>query len=136
MSSQQFKNESVQLTLSLKENNESTNSYTLSLNVKVASGDHMYAYVPPGKPYMSTSIEHILPDGIEAEGKWQLPASHLYIGDPEIMVYQGDFDFSQKLTIPESNLDAEIAVRFKFQCCNMMSCSMPEDVQLTIKPKQ
>jgi len=122
----QFANDSISVDLMLSNDSPRVGeSIQLTLKVSITDGDYIYAYVPSGKPYLQTSIETHLTEGITPASDWVIPKGEFTINDPDILIHQGTVEFTHELNITTLADKPSIKVQFKFQCCNAMSCTMP-----------
>jgi hypothetical protein len=102
---------------------------TLAVRVNVAFGWHVYADVPAGSAYPTTKLDLELPDGVEADGDWQLPPSTAHDG---AKVWTGELTFTRKLRVGgKGQAHARIGCEIRYQVCNEEMCLPPAALEVS-----
>jgi DsbC/DsbD-like thiol-disulfide interchange protein len=103
--------------------------FTLTLDVEIAEGWHIYAVDRPSGPAVPTAIELPLPAGLEAAGNWTLPEPALddtSAGEPAF-VYRGSVAFQRRVRAAGGGTRGSIPLSgtLRYQACDRASCRPP-----------
>lgn len=97
------------------------------VRTRVAEGWHFYS-LDAGQIGIPMKLTLKLPEGVEADGDWQMPAATPY-SDPTgpSQVYEGEVVFRQKIKVADGVTPAELPIscEFAFQACNDKMCQPP-----------
>jgi hypothetical protein len=99
---------------------------------KVAKGWHLYASLPENSPYQLTELSLEMPEGIQAEGGWVLPASQPKKVGSKMRYWTGDLIFSQRIHSATPIVASEIKALVDFQVCDEQMCFPPTQVELPL----
>ena len=108
-------------------------SIAIIMKIAIASGWHIYAYVPPEQPYIM--IEPILrvPEHIKISGegiKTEPEASSI---DKGVLMYENEAVFIRKAVKSDKALEGIIKTGLYYQTCNLRQCLPPELIMLELK---
>jgi DsbC/DsbD-like thiol-disulfide interchange protein len=102
--------------------------FTLTLNVEIAEGWHIYAVDRPTGPAVRTAIELPLPAGLESAGNWTLPdpiPDDSTAGEPAF-VYHGSIAFQRRLRAARGTPGPiSLSGTLRYQACDRDSCRAP-----------
>ena len=96
------------------------------LRVKIHPGYHIYARVADSDPFVATTVEFRLPEGVEAVGEMQRPSGKVY-NSAGTVVYEGEIEFRQ-----EVSGQGTVTCAINYQCCNDQICMPPVEQVLTV----
>ncbi len=107
---------------------------TLTVELEIDPGWHVYASVPAGDPAPPTTVTLDLPDGVRTKGEWQHPEGRPALEDPRKRVYEGRVSFIRQLEVFETAAagSLEIEVEVAYQVCNARFCLPPDTLRLTL----
>src|SRR5690606_7423050 len=71
-------------------------SLAVIVKARMAPGWHIYRYVPPNMPYITTQPVLRLPDGMEASGEWTMSKPIPSQTDQGVLIYEKEAWFVQK----------------------------------------
>ena len=97
----------------------------VTFRVKIHSGYHIYAAVADSDPYVVTTVEFRLPEGIKAVGDLQRPSAKTY-NNAGTMIYEDTIEFRQEVSGTGS-----VTCILNFQCCNDQICMPPTTIEVT-----
>ena len=95
------------------------------LRVKIHPGYHIYARVADSDPFVATTVEFCLPEGVKAVGEMQRPSGKIY-NSAGTVVYEGEIEFRQ-----EVSGQGAVTCAINYQCCNDQICMPPTEQVLT-----
>jgi DsbC/DsbD-like thiol-disulfide interchange protein len=109
-------------------------SLTVTVDVQIAPGWHIYAIDRPTGLSLPTKIKLQLPAGLESTGDWKTPEPALddsSAGEPAF-VYHGTAAFKQTLRVKQGTPAGPLAipVEFRYQVCDRFSCRAPTALKL------
>ena len=97
----------------------------VTFRVKIHPGYHIYAAVADSDPYVVTTVEFRLPEGVKAVGDLQRPSAKTY-NSAGTMIYEDTIEFRQ-----EVSGTGFITCILNFQCCNDQICMPPTTIEVT-----
>ena len=97
----------------------------VSLRLRIHPGYHIYARVADSDPFVATTVEFRLPEGVEAVGEMQRPSGKVY-NSAGTVVYEGEIEFRQ-----EVSGQGTVTCAINYQCCNDQICMPPAELVLT-----
>lgn len=98
---------------------------TLTVNVALADGWHLYARTPEGSPFRVTKMEAKLPKGAIFLGDWSQPPVHTI--EEGLFTIEGNQAFTRKVKLPAGMKGSiKIPVTVSWQTCNSEQCLPPE----------
>lgn len=98
-------------------------NHELVIRMKIHQGYHIYAKVSEKDPFINTSIDFELPQGVSKDGAMKLPAAkRLDAGGTT--VYEGECIFRQRLT---GNGAGKVRCTVGYQCCDNTICMPPAE---------
>lgn len=112
----------------VKDNN--SDSAAVIIKAELYPGWHIYAYVPPDKPYITTEQLLHLPQGVKAVGQWQKSPPQTLETDAGVFVYEVEAIFTQKMLVPKGS-SGTIEAGLSYQTCDIHQCMPP--VEKTVK---
>ena len=96
------------------------------IKVKILPGWHIYAYVPPSKPYIVTRKRLDLPSALQAEGDWQNPPARPYALDSTLFVWEGEQVFTREIEVARGAAGKQtLSAGLIYQTCNRKVCLPP-----------
>jgi DsbC/DsbD-like thiol-disulfide interchange protein len=107
---------------------------TLTVDVQIAPGWHIYAVDRPTGVALPTKIRLELPAGLESRGKWTSPEPALddsSAGEPAF-VYHDAAAFQQTIRVKQGAAVGPMAIRaeLSYQVCDRFSCRAPTALKL------
>jgi len=107
-------------------------SIAVIVKVQMATGWHIYQYVPSTMPYIP--IEHILklPKGLEAVGKWEASKPFPSANDPGVLIYENNAVFIHKVFRKAAAIDI-IQAGLYYQTCDLRQCLPPVEKIFQLK---
>jgi len=108
-------------------------SIAVIVKVQMATGWHIYQYVPSTMPYIP--IEHILklPEGLTTVGEWGIQKPFPSANDPGVLIYENNAVFTRKL-FRRKEVTGTIQVGLYYQTCDLRQCLPPVEKTLDLKP--
>ena len=97
------------------------------IRVKIHPGYHIYARVAESDPFISTTVDFRLPEGVEKVGGLKQPSSKVY-NSAGTEVYEKEGIFCQEIQGA-----GEIICIVDYQCCNDQICMPPAKIELRVK---
>jgi DsbC/DsbD-like thiol-disulfide interchange protein len=109
-------------------------SFTLAVDVQIASGWHIYAVDRPTGLSVPTKIKLQLPAGLESAGDWKAPEPTLddsSTGEPAF-VYHDAAAFQQTIRVKPGTPAGPLVIlaEFRYQVCDRFSCRPPATLKL------
>lgn len=108
--------------------------FTVTVDVKIARGWHIYAIDRPTGPALATEIRLELPCSLQSAGKWTSPEPSLDDSSPgePVFVHAGSVAFQCSLRAARGAAPGPIIVRcaFRYQACDRFSCRAPAEIEL------
>jgi hypothetical protein len=109
-------------------------SFTVTVDVQIAPGWHIYAIDRPTGLALPTKIRLELPGGLESAGAWTSPEPALddsSAGEPAF-VYHGTASFQQTIRVKQRAPAGPMVIplEFRYQVCDRFSCRAPADLKL------
>jgi DsbC/DsbD-like thiol-disulfide interchange protein len=109
-------------------------SFTVTVDVQIASGWHIYAVDRPTGLSVPTKIKLQLPARLESVGDWKAPEPALddsSAGEPAF-VYHDAAVFQQTLRVKPGTAAGPIVIpaEFRYQVCDRFSCRAPATLKL------
>ncbi len=109
-------------------------SFTVIVDVQIASGWHIYAIDRPTGVALPTKIRLELPAGLESTSKWTSPEPSLddsSAGEPAF-VYHDAAAFQQTLRVKQGATTSPMVIRaeLSYQVCDRFSCRAPTTLKL------
>ena len=108
------------------------NELTLSVDLTIHPGWHLYSDVPAGTALKTTTVDVELPEGIEAAGKWERPIGLPSLNDPSKKIYSRLATFTRNLKITKPAQDQSIQIIVDYQACNEKFCLPPAVLRETV----
>lgn len=100
--------------------------YRLTVKAKVLEGWHIYAEVPRGQPYTTTSFDAAISEGYRACGEWETTPPQRYIGEPGVLIWEGDCKFTLDIEQIDRNANPiQVKLTVAYQACDDNSCMRP-----------
>ena len=106
---------------------------TLSVELLIEDGWHVYGEVSPNSPYPSTAVGLRLPEGVEALGEWRRPEGHPAADDPGTEELDGLVVFSRDLRVDPALGELSLGVEVSYQVCDEDLCLPPATDALTLE---
>jgi DsbC/DsbD-like thiol-disulfide interchange protein len=109
-------------------------SIAVIVKSRLATGWHIYDYVPSSLPYIP--IEHILqlPDGIRAVGAWKKTESSPSAADPGVLIFEKEAVFIHKaVKLPGAKISGAIKAGLYYQTCDLNQCLPPVEKLIELK---
>lgn len=111
-------------------------SLAVIVKVRMATGWHIYNFVPSNLPYIATEPILKLPEGIRASGKWDTSKPSAYSNDPGVLIFENEAWFVQK-AIQQPDARGLIQAGLYYQTCDLNQCLPPVekilDLQLNLR---
>ncbi len=105
----------------------------LSIDFEIDPKWHIYATEKDNADsFFPTSIELVLPEGIEADGDWRKPAGDIYLKNPGVRVYSGSVTFARDLKITGDQESRELSAVIAYQVCNEDFCLPPKTIRKSL----
>ena len=108
--------------------------FTLTVDVQVAEGWHIYAMDRPTGPATATEIQLNLPAGLESKGKWTSPEPSMDNSSPgeTTFVYEKPVAFQCPVRVAGGTAPGSfnIGCVLHYQVCNRVSCHAPAELKL------
>ena len=109
------------------------NIYEAKVEFKIKEDWHIYSFVPENAAYQQTKVDFIFPENFKAIGQLAQPEGKPYESNPDVKIYYGKIQFSQKFKI-KSKLKGEIInCKIDYQACDISSCDLPKSKVLQLK---
>ena len=99
-------------------------SIAVMVKVRMASGWHIYQYVPTNMPYIAIDQVLTLPDHVKAVGKWTFSKPFPSSSDPGVLIYENDAWFVHKLA-RVNNSKGIVKAGLYYQACDLHQCLPP-----------
>lgn len=113
---------------------------TVVIRAKLASGWRVYTTVPSGEPYIQTTPDIDLPDGVTLVNDWRSTPGRPDMKNPRLRVVADELVLTRRLHI-DADIDpgtVSVTCRLEYQSCNSQYCMRPEMFEtalaLTIEP--
>ena len=120
---------------SIKPEAAKTNHYTVTVQLDIASGWHIYDDVGEGSE-VATALKLKLPEGVKAVGDWNRP-SGTDGSSPHSLVYEGQVSFSKSVAVQPNAAGKSIDVVISYQACTDQMCNRPQNKTISITiPKE
>jgi DsbC/DsbD-like thiol-disulfide interchange protein len=108
--------------------------FTLTVDVQVAEGWHIYAMDRPTGPATATEIQLNLPAGLESAGKWTSPEPSMDNSSPgeAAFVYEKPVAFQCPVRVARGTAAGSVTIGcvLRYQVCNRASCHAPAELKL------
>jgi DsbC/DsbD-like thiol-disulfide interchange protein len=107
---------------------------TVTIDVHIKSGWHIYAIDRPTGPAIATDLKLQLPNSLQPDEKWTTPEPSLdeasSAGEPAF-VYAGPVAFQRRLHVARDAAPASIPIRCTlcYQACDRTSCRAPAELK-------
>ena len=99
------------------------------IRVKIHPGYHIYAHVAQADPFVPTTFDIRLPDGVREVGKLQEPSGRVY-NKAGTVVYEKEAVFQQEI---EGKATGDIVCTVRYQCCDDHICMPPTEKKFVLK---
>jgi len=107
-------------------------SAEIVIEANILEGWHIYAYLPPGSPYILTEPSIELPEGAKSDSKgWESSAGLPYPGFDNIFIYQDAVTF--KISVTNLKPGEVIECGLYYQTCNDNKCLQPQKKIIELK---
>jgi hypothetical protein len=108
-------------------------SIAIIIKVSMASGWHIYAYVPPTLPYIAIDQILKLPANVMAVGDWKKTEPEATSNDPGVLIYENEAVFIHKAVELQHAKSGIITAGLYYQTCNLRQCLPPKEITYELK---
>ena len=109
------------------------NIYEAKVEFKIKENWHIYSFVPENAAYQQTKIQFEFPNNYKALGSIIQPEGKVYESNPDIKIYYGDIQFTQKFEVSSKKNNQIINCKIDYQACDLSSCDLPKSKVLQLK---
>lgn len=106
-------------------------SIAVIVKVSMASGWHLYAYVPPNLPYITTELLLESNADLNVAGEWKKSSPIASTTDIGVLIYEDVAIFTRKLA-KGSKTPGKITTGLYYQTCNLQQCLPPTERKLEL----
>ena len=108
----------------------------LAVKVNILDGWHIYSNVPPGKPYITTTLETVCSESLEAIGDWEKSTATRYAGEPDVLVWEEECLFTRDFQyLDQSDGTPQIKLTISYQACDENMCLRPTEETFELQPE-
>ena len=109
-------------------------SVAFVVKLKLASGWHIYGYVPPTMPYINMEPILKLPEGLQGVGDWKKSQLSPSVNDPGVMIYENKAWLVHKAVhLKGIEIKGPVEVGLYYQACNLQQCLPPTEKTFELK---
>lgn len=113
---------------SVKINNPNTEKPTLVVKFRIHPGYHIYAHVADDDPYIATTVNLALPDGLKA-GEWTITRPGRF-GESGTTIHEGEAEYSCPII---GHGSGPVKCTVSYQVCDSHICMPPASKELNIQ---
>ena len=109
-------------------------SVAIIVKVQMASGWHIYDYVPSTMPYIAMEYLLEVPENLKVVGAWEKTKPSSSAMDPGVLIYENEAVFIRKaLKLPSGKGNGIIRTGLYYQTCDSKQCLPPTEKTLNLK---
>ncbi len=114
---------------------DAPNSFVLAIDIKIATGWHVYAMDNAAGPNFPMRVDLQVPDGFELSGDWIGPKPEVMISQfGTVYVHHNQLRIEQRLVTRDHQpvLPSHLACDIHLQACNQHQCLPPQKISLLV----
>lgn len=105
---------------------------TLVVKARIFPGWHIYAHVPQGLPYVNTTFQLDVGEGLSPVGNWKLPRAHAYPAIAGVNIFEGECVFTHELRVDAASKTPRVTAAIGYQTCDVNMCLPPTTVEFPL----